>query len=100
MVEGVTGQRLGDVMQERIFAPLGMDSTAFTMTADMRLRLARMHRRQADGTLDPMPDFELPQDPEVHMGGHGLYATVPDYMKFIRMWLNDGAGPNGPRAEA
>ena len=95
VVEGVTGQRLGDVMQERIFAPLGMDSTAFTMTADMRLRLARMHRRQADGTLDPMPDFELPQDPEVHMGGHGLYATVPDYMKFIRMWLNDGAGPNG-----
>jgi hypothetical protein len=30
------------------------------------------------------------------MGGHGLYGTVPDYMKFIRMWLNDGAGPQGP----
>ena len=29
------------------------------------------------------------------MGGHGLYATVPDYMKFIRMWLNDGAGSGG-----
>jgi methyl acetate hydrolase len=29
------------------------------------------------------------------MGGHGLYATVPDYMKFIRTWLNDGAEPNG-----
>ena len=28
-------------------------------------------------------------------GGHGLYATVPEYMKFIRMFLNDGAGPNG-----
>jgi methyl acetate hydrolase len=29
------------------------------------------------------------------MGGHGLYSTVADYMKFIRMILNDGAGPNG-----
>ena len=95
VVEGVTGQRLGDVMRERIFAPLGMDSTAFTRTDDMRRRLARVHRRRADGALDPMPDFELPQDPEVQMGGHGLYGTVPDYMKFIRMWLNDGAGPNG-----
>ena len=39
-----------------------------------------------------MTDFELPQDPEVHMGGHGLYATVGDYCRFIRMWLNDGQG--------
>ena len=95
VVEGVAGRRLGEVMQERIFAPLGMDSTAFTMTDDMRRRLARVHRRAADGGLEAMPDFELPQDPEVQMGGHGLYATVPDYAKFIRMWLNDGSGPSG-----
>ena len=25
------------------------------------------------------------------MGGHGLYSTVGDYCRFIRMWLNDGA---------
>ena len=37
----------------------------------------------------------LPQEPEVHMGGHGLYATVGDYCRFIRMWLNDGAGAHG-----
>ena len=29
------------------------------------------------------------------MGGHGLYATIGDYCRFIRMWLNDGAGENG-----
>jgi methyl acetate hydrolase len=29
------------------------------------------------------------------MGGHGLYGTVGDYMRFIRMWLNDGAGEHG-----
>ena len=37
----------------------------------------------------------LPQPPELDCGGHGLYATVGEYMKFIRMVLNDGAGPNG-----
>ena len=61
----------------------------------MRERLARMHQREADGSLTPMPDFELPQPPEVHMGGHGLYGTVGDYCRFIRMWLNDGAGEHG-----
>ena len=29
------------------------------------------------------------------MGGHGLYSTIGEYMKFIRMILNDGAGLNG-----
>jgi methyl acetate hydrolase len=96
VVEGITGKRLGEVMGERIFEPLGMSSTAFTMTPAMRSRLARIHQREADGSLTPLTDFELPPDPEVHMGGHGLYSTAEDYCKFIRMWLNDGMGPNGP----
>jgi methyl acetate hydrolase len=29
------------------------------------------------------------------MGGHGLYGTVGDYCRLIRMYLNDGAGENG-----
>jgi len=29
------------------------------------------------------------------MGGHGLYASIGEYMKFIRVWLSDGAGPHG-----
>ena len=93
VVEGIAGRRLGEVMAERIFAPLGMESSAFKLRRDMRSRLARMHQRAADGSLTAMTDFELPQDPEVHMGGHALYSTVGDYCKFIRMWLNDGQGP-------
>lgn len=96
VVEAIRGQRLGDVMRERIFEPLGMTDTAFRLTPSMRARLVAMHRREADGSLTPMPDFELPQDPEIHMGGHGLYSTVGDYCRFIRMWLNDGAGEAGP----
>lgn len=95
VVEGITGQRLGAVMQERIFAPLGMTSTAFTMTPAMRARLARIHQRGQDGSLKPLATFELPQDPEVQMGGHGLYSTAEDYGRFIRLWLNDGAGEHG-----
>jgi methyl acetate hydrolase len=95
VVEGARGQRLGEVMKERIFEPLGMNDTAFTMTDDMRSRRASMHQRGDDGSLTPMPDFELPSEPEQHMGGHGLYSTVGDYMKFIRMILNGGEGEHG-----
>lgn len=95
IVESITGKRLGEVMQERIFGPLGMADTAFTISHSMRKRLSRIHQRETDGSLTPLADFELPQDPEVHMGGHGLYSTVGDYMRFIRMILNDGQGENG-----
>ena len=95
VVEGARGKRLGEVMRERVFGPLGMDDTAFTMSDAMRFRRATIHQRGEDGTLTPLSDFELPQDPEQHMGGHALYGTVGDYMKFIRMVLNGGEGAHG-----
>lgn len=94
VVEGITGKRLGEVFAERIFEPLGMANTTFEINDSVRSKLAGVHARNADGSLTPM-DFELPASPEVHMGGHGLYSTVGDYMRFIRMWLNDGNGPHG-----
>ncbi len=94
VVEGIAGKRLGEVFKTRILEPLGMRDTTFELTDALRQRVAGMHARNADGSLTPM-DFELPSQPEVHMGGHGLYSTVGDYMRFIRMWLNDGAGEHG-----
>ncbi|MGY4317473.1 serine hydrolase domain-containing protein [Bradyrhizobium sp. JR3.5] len=94
IVEAITGRRLGEVFKTRIFEPLGIQDTAFELTDAMRRRLAGIHARNADGSLTPM-DFELPANPEIHMGGHGLYGTIGDYMRFIRMWLNDGAGEHG-----
>ncbi|MBO9457011.1 beta-lactamase family protein [Paracoccus sp. R12_1] len=94
VVEGITDKRLGEVFQSRIFEPLGIEDMTFELNDSLRKRLADMHARGEDGSLTPM-DFELPDRPEIHMGGHGLYGTVGDYMKFIRMWLNDGMGPNG-----
>ena len=66
-VEAVSGQKLGVYLQENVFGPLGMSSTAFKITPEMRGRLAKVHAH-ADGKYTPM-DFEMPQEPEFEMGG-------------------------------
>src|SRR5262245_25813004 len=95
VVEGIRGKRLGEVLAERVFAPLGIADMAFSLSPSMRERLATMHQREADRSLTPLPDMQLPADPEVDMGGHGLHGSIGEYMKFIRMWLNDGVGAHG-----
>lgn len=95
VVEGITGKRLGEVMAERVFTPLGMTSSSFQLTDDLNSRRATMHQREADDSLRPLHDFVPPAEPEVHMGGHGLISTVGDYLKFIRMWLADGRSDSG-----
>jgi methyl acetate hydrolase len=95
IVEQQRGMRLGEVMKERIFGPLGIQDMAFTMSDSMKARRVTIHNRAQDGKLTPQPDLALPQPPELEAGGLGLYSTVGEYMKFIRMFLNDGAGPNG-----
>lgn len=89
MVEAASGKTLGTYMQDHIFAPLGMRHTAFKITPDMRVRLAKIHQRRDDDGFDPI-DLEIPQDPEFEMGGGGLYSTVGDYLKFVKLILNKG----------
>ena len=90
LVEALSGQRLDAYLQDHIFAPLGMTETGFKIRPDQRARLARMHARQPDGSLAPI-DFEIPQEPEFHMGGGGLYSVGPDYLAFCRMILGRGS---------
>jgi CubicO group peptidase (beta-lactamase class C family) len=45
MVEAVSGKRHGTYLQDNLFAPLGMPSTAFKITPAMRERLAKIHQR-------------------------------------------------------
>ena len=91
LVEAVTGKSLGQNMQDDIFEPLGMTSTAFKMTDDMRGRMAKIHARGEDDGFAPQMELEIPQEPEFEMGGGGLYSTVGDYLKFVRMILNKGS---------
>jgi methyl acetate hydrolase len=90
MVEAICGQKLGAYMEANILAPLGMGDTAFKISEDMRRRLAKIHQRGEDDRFEPLLDLEIPQAPEFEMGGGGLYGTVVDYGKFVRMILNKG----------
>ena len=94
VVEAVSGKRLGDYLKENLLAPLGMTSTAFKITPDMRKRLAKIHQRGDDDALTPQMGLELPQDAEFDMGGGGLYSTAGDYLLFVRMILNRGKAGN------
>ncbi|MCA6215165.1 beta-lactamase family protein [Ideonella sp. B7] len=95
VIEQLRGARLGEVMRQRLFDPLGMVDIGFQMSPSMKTRRAVIHDRAANGALTTLPDLVLPDPPPMDMGGHGLYATVGEYMKFIRMVLNGGLGPHG-----
>jgi methyl acetate hydrolase len=95
MVEAASGKKLGQYMRDNILGPLGMDSTGFTITDSMRKRLAKIHHRGPDGALQPDTALELTQEPEFEMGGGGLYSTAGDYLKFVRMMLNQGKSDRG-----
>ncbi len=90
LVEKLSGQRLDAYLQDHILAPLGMTETGFKIRPDQRPRLVRMHARLPDGSLAPI-DFEMPQEPEFHMGGGGLYSVGRDYLAFCRMILGRGS---------
>ena len=91
MLEAVSGQSLGAYFRDNLFAPLGMDSTAFRLTDEMRGRMAKVHARLGEREFELQMELEIPQEPEFEMGGGGLYSTIGDYAKFVRMILNKGA---------
>ncbi|ALG85561.1 serine hydrolase domain-containing protein [Gordonia phthalatica] len=93
VVEAVRGARLEQMLRDRVFAPLGMASSGFVLTDDMESRRATVHLRRGDALKSTR--IVMPQQPEVQMGGQGLYSTVDDYARFLQMWLRDGVGDNG-----
>ena len=95
MVEAASGKTLGQYFRDELLGPLGMDSTGFFITPTMRERLAKIHHRGPDGALAPDLVLELPQQPEFEMGGGGLYSTAGDYLRFVRMMLNEGRSDRG-----
>ncbi|MBL6749872.1 MAG: beta-lactamase family protein [Nevskia sp.] len=88
-VEALSGMDIEAYLAKHLLEPLGMRSTAFTLSPALRDRMATMHVRGPDGTLTPI-GFEMPQQPEFKMGGGGVYSTAGDYLRFLRMLLNEG----------
>jgi methyl acetate hydrolase len=91
IVDQVSGKTLDTTMRERIFDPLGMQDTRYLLRADHEKRLARLHRRAADGTLGPTDERKPPRGtPEFFSGGGVIHATGHDYLVFLRMLMNGG----------
>ncbi|HUK34990.1 MAG TPA: serine hydrolase domain-containing protein [Vicinamibacterales bacterium] len=96
IVEKVTGSPLETWYQEHILRPLGMNDTSFAVPADKQSRLAPQYTR-ATGTVTSLPKTPVPSTPTPPFRGDGgLYSTVDDYSKFVRMLLNGGT-LNGKR---
>ena len=89
VVEVVSGKRLGDFLQDRVFTPLQMKDTAFSVPTDKKSRIAEPFAtdpfnkapiKLLDGTIKPSNDS----------GGAGAAGTAGDYMNFASMMLNGG----------
>ena len=93
LVEEISHQPLEVYFRERIFAPLGMGDTSYTVPEAKRGRLVTIHRRGADGAFiaDPVqPPLVVPRP----IGGGGLASTAADYIRFLQMFLGGGAFNN------
>jgi CubicO group peptidase (beta-lactamase class C family) len=88
-VERIGGQVLQAFFDENLFGPLGIQDTGFKLTTERRRRLAGVHARQDNGSLERIA-FELPQETDFQMGGGGLYGTAADYIAFEQIFLNEG----------
>ena len=87
-VEAASGQDLESYVRAHVIGPLGMADTGFKLGPGQRARLVSMHARTPEGAV-PI-EFEVPQVPEFHMGGGGMYGTAPDYLRFARAILRGG----------
>ena len=115
LIEVISGQRLGDVLAERLFEPLGMTDTAFGVPESERGRICAMYglpdllgKGTTTGTLAAAAaagdlgrrDVEATYPsaaPEVFQrGGLGLFGTAADYLRFATMLLT-GRAEDGTR---
>lgn len=112
LVEAVSGQRLGDFLEARLFRRLGMVDTSFqvspTATARLTAAYASPSVRQGNGAIlnvQPVGDLapsklNLVDDPQasvfstprpIQFGGAGLISTAADFQRFSALLLGRGA---------
>ncbi|MBI1407501.1 MAG: serine hydrolase [Caulobacter sp.] len=89
---------LGQVLQRRIFGPLGMKDTGFIVPPKDRARRAAACGFDAEGRPVNLPAVpggaalpERPDDMTFESGGQGLWSTMDDYLAFARLFIGGGA---------
>lgn len=92
LVEVWARQPFDRFVEERILRPLGMRDTSFWVGPGAAPRLATVYGPGPDGGLVPVETEPVPftQRPALMEGAVGLVSTVPDYLRFARMLLNEG----------
>src|SRR5215831_19846932 len=100
LIARIEGSSLGEVLERRIFAPLGMKNTGFVVPREKQHRRAaaygfddtgRLKKRTIWSTCGDVVVAERPQNMAYESGGQGLWSTVDDYLKFARLFLGNGA---------
>jgi CubicO group peptidase (beta-lactamase class C family) len=94
LIARATGQSFEAFLRERIFDPLGMKDTAFSVPARDVNRFATSYTTAPEtGVLslfDP-PDGQWSTPPAFPSGGAGLVSTADDFLAFAQMLLRGGA---------
>ena len=93
LVEVMSGKRFDEFLQDRIFGPLGMVDTAFTVPPEELDRFAANYNRGPDKQLrlEDDPHGSAYTRPRTFFsGGGGLVSTAADYLRFCRMLLGGG----------
>ena len=108
VVEVISDMSLGEFFEERIFKPLGMEDTAFTVSPEKVDRFATLYGL-TDGQASHARPLELIDvatggdyfSTLLESGGAGLVSTAADYARFAQLVLNkgelDGVRLLGPR---
>jgi CubicO group peptidase (beta-lactamase class C family) len=88
-IEAVTGMPLSRYLGERLFAPLGMRDTAFTVPPEKTGRYAKALANDAV-TREPQTLRDGTQPHKFDCGGGCAVSTAGDYLRFAQMLLNGG----------
>ena len=90
VVEAVSGKSLGEFLAERIWRPLGMVDTSFTVPADKQGRYARaLEKDPLSG--QPQSVLHATGKPlKMECGGGCAVSTTADYIRFAQMLANGG----------
>jgi CubicO group peptidase (beta-lactamase class C family) len=90
VVEVVSGATLGRFLAERIFEPLAMKDTAFSVPRQEWSRIAEPFANDPD-TGEPVVMIDARVVPAFESGGGGLFGTARDYIRFLQFMRNRGS---------